>query len=102
MKKIGENYAEHKDKSDETVESLLNLGDKLLDNLEDDVVENFFLDYDFKNRTVIEIIIDNDFLILLSSEKINILIEAMWIGKQTYDCDGKLTDFSLLENMAKA
>ena len=58
------------------------------------------MDRDFKNRTVLKIIIDNRFWPLLSSDKINILIEEIWVGKKTYECDGKLTDFSLLSYIA--
>ena len=71
-----------------------------MDNLDDEHIEKFFMDRDFKNRTVLKIIIDNRFWPLLSSEKINILIEEIWVGKKTYECDGKLTDFSLLHYIA--
>ena len=54
---------------------MLRLGDKILDNLDDDHVDKFFMDRDFKYRTVMKIITDEKFYPLLSSEKINILIE---------------------------
>lgn len=101
LKNIGSIFKENNRKSVSCIEDLLRLGDKLLDNLEDDNIEKFFLDLDFKNRTVLRIVTDNDFSPLLSSEKINILIEEMWIGKKTYECDGKISDFSLLNNLAK-
>jgi hypothetical protein len=102
LKRIGKLFSQFKQLANQKINDLLTLGDKILDNLEDDHIEKFFMDRDFKNRTVLKIITDNDFQILLSSEKINILIQEIWVGKKTYACDGKLTDFSLLTYMAKS
>lgn len=34
----------------------MNLGDKIIDNIDDDKIEKIFLDLDFKDRTLLKII----------------------------------------------
>jgi hypothetical protein len=43
------------------LKKLLTLGDKIVDNFEDDKIEKVFLDVDFKDRTILKIVTDNDF-----------------------------------------
>jgi hypothetical protein len=40
---------------------LLALGNKILDNFDDDKIEKIFLDLDFKDRTLLKIITSNSF-----------------------------------------
>jgi DNA-binding PadR family transcriptional regulator len=69
---------------------MLALGDKILDNLNEGHMKKYFLDRDFRNRTVLKIISENKFYPLLSSEKVNRLINELWVGSKTYQCDGRL------------
>lgn len=68
----------------------------MIDNMDADVITKVFLDIDFKDRTVLKIITSNGYVPLMQNEKVSILLEEIWLGKPTYECDGKLTDFSLL------
>ena len=81
---------------------MLNLGDKILDNLKEDHIKKYFLDRDFKNRTVLRVIAENKFYPLLSSEKVNRLIQEIWVGAKTYECDGRLSDLSQLSDFANS
>jgi len=76
------------------INSLLNLGKKIVDNMEDEKIEKIFLDTDFKDRTLMKIITTNEFQQLFASHKLNVLLEQIWQGKNTFDCDGHLSDFS--------
>jgi len=40
---------------------LMILGDKIVDNFDDDKIEKVFLDVDFKDRTILKIVTVNDF-----------------------------------------
>lgn len=76
------------------------LGDKIVDNFEDDKIEKAFLDSDFKDRTILKIVTDNDFQPIFSSYKIDVLLQEVWEGKNTYECDGSIADFSLITYLA--
>ena len=39
----------------------MTLGDKIVDNFEDDKIEKVFLDTDFKDRTILKIVTENGF-----------------------------------------
>jgi hypothetical protein len=77
-------------------DSLMQLGIKILENFEDDKIEKIFLDVDFKDRTLLKIITVNSFGELFRTYKVNILLEEIWQGKNTYECDGNLTDYSII------
>lgn len=94
IKKVGETYIQMRDIGTLKIKEMLTLGDKIIDNLNDDSIKKFFLDRDFKNRTVLRIITDNKFYPLLSSEKVNRLIQEIWVGVKSYECDGTLSDLS--------
>lgn len=83
-------------------ENLLQLGSKLIENMEDENVPKTFLDIDFKDRTVLKIITLNGFAPLMQNTKVNILLDEIWVGKNTYECDGRITDFSMLTFLASA
>lgn len=38
----------------------------------------------------------------MSHPKINMLLEELWVGKNSYECDGRITDFSFLTFLANA
>ena len=58
------------------------------------------MEQDFTDRTVLKIITDNNFMALLQDPKTSALLGELWMGQNSKDCDGKLSDFSLLEFMA--
>ena len=66
----------------------MTLGDKIIDNFEDDKIEKVFLDTDFKDRTILKIVTVNGFQPIFSSYKVNVLLQEIWEGKNTYECDG--------------
>ena len=66
----------------------MGLGDKIVDNIEDDKIEKVFLDTDFKDRTILKIVTANGFSPIFSSYKVNVLLQEIWEGKNTYECDG--------------
>jgi len=74
----------------------MELGNKIIDNFDDDKIEKIFLDTDFKDRTLLKIITINEFAPLLKSYKLNVLLNEIWEGKNTFECDGQITNFSLI------
>ena len=60
------------------------------------------MDVDFQDRTLLKIITDCKFNDLLASDKVIVLLDEIWEGEETYDCDGRVTDFSLLTYLASA
>ena len=73
---------------------MMQLGNHIISNYEQIQIERTFLEKDFRGRKVLKIITDNSFDKLLANDKINILLQEIWDGKQTYDCDGEVRDFS--------
>lgn len=57
---------------------MLKMGDKILDNFDDDMLSKVFLDSDFKDRTLLKIITDNKFEELFSSYKVGVILEELW------------------------
>jgi hypothetical protein len=49
-----------------------------------------FLDEDFKDRTVLNIIVTNGYSELMSDPKVIALLDKLWGGALSYSCDGKL------------
>ena len=45
---------------------------------------------------MIKIITLNGYELLLSSYKVAILLEEIWVGKNTFDCNGGIKNFSML------
>lgn len=76
------------------------LGDKIVQKFEDDKIEKIFLDTDFRDRTILKIVTDNGFQPLFISYKVNVLLQEIWEGKNSYECDGQITDFSLINYLA--
>jgi len=62
--------------------------------MSENVTSRAFMDIDFKDRTVLNIITSNGFVPLMNDSKVNNLLEEIWVGSNTYECDGKLVDFS--------
>jgi hypothetical protein len=79
---------------------MLILGDKILDNFNDEKLSKVFLDSDFKDRTLLKIITMNKFDKLFENYKVAVILEEIWQGKYTFDCDGEIKDISLLTHLA--
>lgn len=71
-----------------------------MDNLQDDLIEQTFLDRDFKDRTLFQVITSNNLHSFISSGKVNFLLDSVWEGMHMADWDGSLYDFSLLTYLA--
>ncbi len=67
---------------------LVILGHKIVEQLEDDKIDRVFSDLDFRDRSLLKIITDNKFAEVLKSDKIDVLLEEIWQGKLTFECDG--------------
>jgi hypothetical protein len=65
-----------------------------------ETLDQIYLDRDFKDRTVLKIITQNRYDQLMKHDKVDILIEKIWDGKKSYECDGKIQDYSLLSHVA--
>jgi hypothetical protein len=76
------------------------LADQLVDNIEDELVESIFLDKDFKDRTLFKIVTQYNLYSFLSTGKVNTVLDIVWEGINSTDCDGNLVDFSLLTFLA--
>lgn len=76
------------------------LGKKIIENLNEEVVHGIFMDTDFKERTVLHLITTMGYVPLLSDEKTSVLLEELWEGKATYECDGKTSYHSKLTFLA--
>jgi hypothetical protein len=74
MAKIAKIYPQKKEYVTLKIKDMLSLGEKILEDLNDDVFQKYLLDRDFRDRTVLRIITDNKFYLLLSCEKVNRLI----------------------------
>jgi hypothetical protein len=79
---------------------MLFLGDKILDNFDDEKLSKVFLDSDFKDRTLLKIITQNKFDKLFENYKVAVILEEIWQGKYTFECDGEIKDLSLLTHLA--
>ena len=81
---------------------MLFLGDKILDCFDDEKLSRVFLDSDFKDRTLLKIITQNKFDKLFENYKVAVILEEIWQGKYTFECDGELKDLSLLTHLAQS
>lgn len=66
------------------------MGKKIIENMKFEDIEQIFMDKDYKNRTVINIITSNEFKELLANNKINTLLDSLFIGKEPFKCDGRI------------
>jgi len=78
------------------INKLLQFGSKIIENCDDDQIKPLLLDTDFKDRTVLNLITSNGFEPLFTDPKIDILLDEIWVGENSYQCDGRLHDFSIL------
>lgn len=81
---------------------LQSLGEKLIENMDEDIVESIFMDNDFLDRTTLKLITDFEYEPLLKDVKVSGLLDELWVGKNSYECDGRVTDFSMLTFLSSA
>jgi hypothetical protein len=74
----------------------------LIENMEPKFIETIFMDADFLDRTVLKLITDFGYEPLLKDVKVSALLDELWVGKNSYECDGRVTDFSMLTFLASA
>ena len=67
--------------SNSLIEDLLTLGNVIISNMEKEVIRPIFMDCDFKERTVLNLITTNGFSPLMSDNKIAALLDELWVGK---------------------
>lgn len=61
-----------------------------------------FLDTDFKDRTLLKVITFYGFRQLFMSYKVDVLLQEIWVGKNSFECDGRISDFSMLTYLSRA
>ena len=66
------------------------LGQKIVENMDFETIEKIFMDQDFKNRAVLKIITEKKYAKLLTNDKINTLLDSLFMGRETFQCDGRL------------
>jgi len=102
LENIGRNISIFHHEGQMLIEQLLTLGAKIIEYMSDDVVRPMFMDIDFKNNTVLHLITAHGYAPLMADDKISSLLDELWHGKLTYNCDGNLSDFSILTYLAGA
>ena len=68
----------------------------MVENMDDNNVESIFMETDFLDRSVLKLITHFQYEPLMKDHKISDLLDLLWVGKNSYDCDGRETNFSLL------
>jgi hypothetical protein len=77
---------------------MLLLGETIIEELDDDMIKinQIFMEVDFLDRTVMKLITIEGYECLLKHPKTDALLDELWVGKSSYECDGRITDFSML------
>jgi hypothetical protein len=70
--------------------------------MEDENVRPTFMAMDFKDRTVLNIITYNEYADLMTDSKIGALLDELWVGKLSYECDGRTDCYSMLTFLSRA
>ena len=60
------------------------------------------MDTDYLDRTAMKHITDYEHVPLFASDTIDAFLDELWVGKESYECDGRTTDFSMLAYMSMA
>lgn len=85
LKKIIGSVRIFKRTSQQLCERIENLASKIVDNLHDELIEQTFLDRDFKDRTLFQVITSNNLHSFISSGKVNFLLDSVWEGMHMTD-----------------
>jgi hypothetical protein len=65
----------------------------IIETMRFDQVEDIFVERDFKGRSVINIITDNNIMSFIVINKLRFLIDKIWDGKDSDMIDGKNSHF---------
>lgn len=65
-------------------------------------VEKMFLEKDFLDRTVLNLISMNGYEPLMRDNKVIMLLNNLWVGKPQARCNGMMVDYSMLSFLATA
>ncbi|CDW72703.1 UNKNOWN [Stylonychia lemnae] len=81
----------------QTQQKLIQLVKKLIENQDDQsVLEKMLTELDHRKKSALQIINDLNLCQMISSPKVNSIMDELWIGKENVKCNGKLQDFSCL------
>ena len=100
--KIGNAISLFKHRGHNLSMSLLQLGEKIIDNMDESFIYPIFMDRDFLDRSTLKLITDFEFEPLLKDDKVSALLDKLWIGNASYQCDGRITDYSKLTFLANS
>jgi hypothetical protein len=76
------------------IEKFQILGRKIIEKMRFDHVEDIFMERDFLDRTVLNIITDNNIKPFIVINKLRFLLDKIWDGKESDLIDGKTSHFS--------
>lgn len=85
---IGNSISLFKQKGQNLQNDLHLFGEKLIDTMSKNQVEKLFMDTDYQDRTVLHLITKYGYEPLCRDPKIKILLDELWVGKESYACDG--------------
>ena len=96
LRKIAKNVSLFSRKCTWISQRLETLIEKIIFNFDYDLIESIFLSRDYKNRSLIKIVTLYQLKSFLKSTKTTILLDTLWQGLYTTECDGRLADFSTM------
>lgn len=70
------------------------MGKMIIENMRFDHVEDIFMEKDFLDRTVLNVITDNSLKPFIVIGKLRFLLDKIWDGKESDMIDGKISHFS--------
>lgn len=70
------------------------LGNRIVHQIPFEQIEEIFLERDFTDRSVLNIITENDIMTFVAINKLRFLIDKIWYGKDSDSIDGKISHFS--------
>lgn len=71
----------------------------IIENLHFDHVEDIFMEKDFKDRSVLNVITDNKIMKFIVISKLRFLLDKIWDGKNSDMIDGKISHYSKTKYM---
>ena len=94
--KLGKTSANFKVPAKLLSEKLQNICLKLSQLLREDLIEKVYTELDFKERSILRLATDNGLEPVIKSLKVEELIETLWTGKESFECDGRISWYSKL------
>ena len=101
LHKIGNTSSTYKRPANVLSQALQDICYKLSENLNEELVSRVYMETNFKGQTLLRIVVNLDLEPLIKSQKVEELIETLWTGKETYECDGRTAYFSKLTYISK-